>query len=126
MKIFERIFRKKTEPDIPPMPSWEIIIEKMYDKQLDSYADQVVNVIYSKDKSMRYVIFKDERGVFNYRLEAIYKFDEEEWEYFRLYHCALPAMWEPFRGIVGISVFENTEELMKEMKEEAEYKNYFE
>ena len=35
-------------------------------------------------------------------------------------------MWEPFRGIVGKSDFENEEELLKEMKEESEYKQYFE
>ena len=36
-----------------------------------------------------------------------------------------PAMWEPFRGIVGKSVFENIGELLNELKAEPEYKQYF-
>lgn len=35
-------------------------------------------------------------------------------------------MWEPLRGIVGKSIFENVEELLNAMKEEPEYKQYFE
>ena len=34
-------------------------------------------------------------------------------------------MWEPFRGIVGKSVFENIDELLNELKAEPEYKQYF-
>jgi len=32
----------------------------MYDKHLDAFSDEVVKVIYSKDRSMRYVVLKDE------------------------------------------------------------------
>lgn len=37
----------------------------------------------------------------------------------------LTAMWEPFRGIVAKSVFENIDELLNELKAEPEYKRYF-
>ena len=37
----------------------------------------------------------------------------------------IPAMWEPFRGIVGKSFFENMDELLKELNAEPEYKSYF-
>ena len=30
---------------------------------------------------MRYVVLKDEKGLFTFQLEAIYQFDEEEWKY---------------------------------------------
>ncbi len=125
MKIIECIFRKRIKPDIPPMPSWEEIIEKMYDRQLDSYADEVVKVIYSKDRSMRYVVLKVKRDLLIYQLEAIYKFDREEWENFRLYDNALPAMWEPLEGNTSISFFESMDELLVGMKEEPEYKQRF-
>ena len=59
------------------------------------------------------------------QLEAIYQYDENEWKYIRSHDNALPAMWEPFRGIVGKSVFENIDELLKELKAEPEYKHYF-
>ena len=89
-------------------------------------ADEVVDVVYSKDKSMRYVVLKDDKGLFTFQLEAVYQFDEEEWEYICSNDDALPAMWEPFKGIIGSSFFENKDELFKEMAEEPEYKLYFE
>ena len=125
MSILNRLFRKKPKQDIPPMSSWEEIVEMMRDEYLDAFADEVVDVIYSKDCSMRYVILKDENGLFTYQLEAIYQYDKDEWKYICSHDNALPAIWEPFRGIVGKSVFENTDELLKELKTEPEYKQYF-
>ena len=78
MNIFNWLFRKKPNRDIPPMPSWESIVEMMRDKHLDAFADEVVDVIYSKDSSMRYVILRDENGLFTYQLEAIYQYDKDE------------------------------------------------
>lgn len=108
------------------MPPWVEIVKMMYDKSLDAFVDEVVRVVYSADNTMRYVVLKDEKGLFTYQLEAIYQFDADEWKYICSNNVALPAMWEPFRGIVGKSFFENEEELLKEMKEEPEYKQYFE
>ena len=125
MNIFNWLFRKKPKRDIPPMPSWESIVEMMRDKHLDAFADEVVDVIYSQDCSMRYVILKDENGLFTYQLEAIYQYNEDEWKYICSHDNGLPAVWEPFRGIVGKSVFENIDELLNELKAEPEYKQYF-
>ena len=126
MNFFKRLFQKEKPKEIPAMPPRAEIVEMMYDKCLDAFADEVVSVVYSIDKTMRYVVSKDERGLFTYQLEAIYQFDADEWKYICSNNVALPAMWEPFRGIVGKSFFENEEELLKEMKEEPEYKQYFE
>ena len=126
MNLFKWILRRKTIQTLPPMPSWETVVEIMYDKHLDAFSNEVINVIYSKDRSMRYVILKDEKGLFTYQLEAIYQYDEDEWKYICSHDDALPAMWEPFRGIVGRSVFNNTDALLKEMKAEPDYKKYFE
>ena len=82
-------------------------------------------VIYSKDRWMRYVVLKDEKEFFTYQLEAIYQYDEDEWKYICSHDNVLPAMWEPFRGIVGKSVFENIDELLNELKAEPEYKQCF-
>ena len=125
MSFFDWLFRKKPKQNIPQMPSWESIVEMMRDKHLDAFADEVVDVIYSKDSSMRYIILREENGLFTYQLEAIYQYDEDEWKYICSHDDALPAMWEPFRGIVGKSVFENTNDLLKELKSEPEYKQYF-
>ena len=125
MNFFANLFKKKPNTAIPPMPSWETVIELMYNKHLDSFSDEVVEVIYSKDRSMRYVILEENNGLFTYQLEAIYQFNGDDWRYICSNDNALPAMWEPFRGIVGKSFFESVEELRKEMQNEPEFKQYF-
>ena len=125
MNFFTKLFKKKLKEEIPPMPSWETVVEMMYDKHLDAFSDEIVKVIYSKDRSMRYVVLKDKKGFFTYQLETIYQYDEDEWKYICSYDNSLPAMWEPFRGIVGKSFFENMDELLKELNAEPEYKSYF-
>ena len=124
MNFVTKLFKKQPMGEMPPMPSWETVVEMMYDKHLDAFSDEVVKVIYSKDRSMRYVVLKDEKEFFTYQLEAIYQYDEDEWKYICSHDNALPAMWEPFRGIVGKSVFENIDELLNELKAEPEYKQY--
>lgn len=125
MNIFYKIFCPKAKRNVPVIPAWEAVVEMMYDKHLDGYADEVVQVIYSKDKSKRYVILKDDKGFFTYQLEAIYQYDWDEWKYVASNNDILPAMWEPFHGIVGKSLFENTIELLQELKTEPEYQQYF-
>lgn len=127
MNLFKWLFHKKAKPDIPPMPSWEATIEMMYDKDLDAFSSEITRVIYSKDKSMRYVILKNDNGLLTYQLEAIYEFDGETWEYLHLSKSSnkLPAMWEPYKGILEKSFFEREEDLLKELKSEPEYKQYF-
>ncbi len=125
MNFFAKLFKKKQMSEISPMPSWETIIQVMYDKNLDAFADEVVDVIYSKDRSMRYVVLKEDNGLFTYQLEVIYQFDEDEWRYSCSNENAIPAMWEPFRGIGGKSFFNSMEDLLKEIENEPEYKQYF-
>lgn len=125
MNFFANLFKKKPKTVIPPMPSWETVIELMYDKHLDAFSDEVVEVIYSKDRSMRYIVLKENNGLLTYQLEAIYQFDEDEWRYICSNDNAIPAMWEPFRGIVGKSFFESMEDLRKEIENEPEFKQYF-
>jgi hypothetical protein len=125
VNFFDRLFKRKSKASISPMPSWKTVIEMMYDQNLDTFADEVTEVIYSTNRSMRYVILKDEKGFFTYQLEAIYQYDADEWKYIYSYEDALPAMWKPLRQIEGKSVFNNIEELKKELKAEPEYKRYF-
>ena len=128
MKWLKKLFNKNRQLEIepvPPMPSWDTIVELLYDKNLDSFCDEVINVLYSKDNSMRYVVLKDEKDIFTYQLEAIYQFDEDEWKYICSNDDALPAMWESYLGNVGSSLFANEEYLMNDLKSQSEYKQYF-
>ena len=82
-------------------------------------------MIYSNDKSKRYVILRKENGLLTYQLEEIYQYDEAEWAYICLHNNALPATWVPSAYNATKSVFENTNDLLNELKSEAEYKSYF-
>jgi len=120
----KKLFPKKHIPNIPPLPPRETIIEQMHNKQLNFFPDTIMNVFYSKDKSMRYVILQNHNGYFTYHLETLYRYDEEEWQYFCCKNNALPAIWEPCKTIKK-SIFSNETDLIKEMKTEPEYKQYF-
>lgn len=126
MNLLRKIFdKRKREQEIPRMSSWDKVVEMMYNQNLDAFADEIVRVVYSKDKTMRYVVLRDEKGLFTYQLEAIYQFDKDEWKYIFSNKDSLPAMWEPFQGVLGKSVFLNEDELLKEIKAEPEYRRYF-
>ena len=125
MYFFTKWFNRNPKPPTSPIPSRETMVEIMYDKHLDAFSEEVVRVIYSIDRSMRYVVLKNEKGYFTYQLEAIYQYEEDEWKYLSAQEDVLPALWEPFRGIVGKSIFENMDDLLKEIKAEAEFKHYF-
>ncbi len=105
----------------PPMPSREKIVELMYDRELDAFSDEVVQVIYSKDHSMRYVILKNEAGAFTYQLETVTAYDETQWQYASCQ--ALPGFWEPVT--CGKSLFENKEALLREITAEPAYRQHF-
>ena len=126
-KLRKILFKKaeKSNNIHQPIPSWENIVEWLYDKDLDAFRDEVTRVIYSKDKSMRYVILKDDKGYFTYQLEIIYQFNEEEWQYICKDDTTLPAMWETYRGAGGKSIFNSERELLKSLAFEPEYKKYF-
>ena len=53
MNFFTKLFKKKAVVEIPPMPSWETVVEMMYDKHLDTFSDEVVKVVYSKEQPVK-------------------------------------------------------------------------
>lgn len=125
IKKLLNIYEKSDTNPLPYMPSWDKIVELMYDKSLDSYEDEVINVFYSKNKSMRYLVLKDKKRIFTYHLEKIHQFDEDEWKYVSCNDGALPAMWESYSENSGGSLFSNEEDLMKDLKSQPEYTQYF-
>ena len=52
MNLLHWIFRRKPKKEIPPMPSWDAIVEMMRNEYLDAFADEIVEVFYSKDSSL--------------------------------------------------------------------------
>ena len=123
VREFEDRFSK--ENTIRPFPSWEETVQLMYDKGLDSFAHEVIRVLYSKDKSRRYVVYRIRNNLLQYRLERLFQFDEDEWKY---YLCrdnnALPGYWCEDRE-KPVSVFVKMDDLLKELQSNPEYQQYF-
>ena len=53
------------------------IAERMYNKSLDRFTGKVLKVIYSENKTERYVILKNENGIIHFVFEKIELYDEE-------------------------------------------------
>ena len=117
-KLFRKLIKEKRV--VPKMPEWNEIVEMLYDKNLDCFDDEVVKVIYSKDKAMRYIVLKSDTDFFSYRLEKIYQLDEEEWSY-RCSFDFTPAFWQDVDN-GSKSIFSTLEDALKELEQEAEYK----
>lgn len=122
--IKKRFFNRKTSNRYQQKPSYEELVEQLYDKELD-YIDEVVRVIYSKDKSMRYVITKNTQDILKYQLEKVYQNDEEDLLYIGINEKVVWGYWMP-NGSSDASFFNNIDDLMKAIKWEPTYIEYFE
>lgn len=123
MSFMKKLFRKENDKTVPPMPAWNEIVEAMFDKEL-SFTDEIVRVIYSDDKASRIVVLKKNDGLFTYIYERLYRFDEDEW-FYNSDHTKIPAYWCEDNDVTGVSVFENIDSLINDLKERSEYKEIF-
>lgn len=101
----------------------EEIINRMYDKSL-CFTDEVLKVIYSKDKSKRYVILQNESGIVHFVFEEIELYDDYESNFLENSWDAPPAVWNSFN--THRSFFGTLDEAVQNLKFESEYKQYFE
>lgn len=126
MGFLSKLFHRKEPTNIlSPIPPWSNIVNIMYDKNLESFVDEVVQVIYNPDRTKRFVILKSEQGYYKYAYEEIHAFDEEEWMYISKQPDALPAMWIQPGNDKGTSFYSSEEDAMKEIEASHEYKTYF-
>ena len=119
MKNFFKMFRKEKRV-VPQMPEWNDIVEMLYNINLDYLDSSVEKVIYSQDKTMRYVVLKSNKGFFTYSLERIYQLDEAEWRYSRSFDF-IPAFWQEV-NMGNKSIFSSLKDALNELEQEAEYK----
>ncbi len=126
MNLLSFLFQKKKQyPEPPPLPSWGETVSVMYNKQLNCFGDKLVDVLYTPDKTKRFVLLKSDKGYFRYVYEELHSFTEEEWMYVSRGKNPLPAIWEPSAGWQGTSLFGTVEDTWKELKLSPEYKQYF-
>ena len=127
MKWLKSIFKKK-KVDIAPMPPYDEIVKSLYDKELN-YPDsiEICQVIYSKDKSKRFVILKSNKGFFKYTYEEVCVFDELDWaSHYAYIENIKPGWWEPKDRSFAYSFFGTEQEAFEALKRETEYKQFFE
>ncbi len=122
MKFIKKL--KKIPRTPPPIPPRSYLVSLLYDKGFDSFPGEVVDAIYSHDRSMRYVILKSDKDFLTYTLQKIEIFDEEEWRYVFSSGGEIPAMWSDCDGC-SRSIFDDIESLMRELKGEPCYKQFF-
>ena len=73
MKWLKSLFRKKKKIDapLPPIPPFEEMVEYLYDKKLPVEKGEIIKVIYSKDRSKRFIVLKSNKGFYKYICEEI-------------------------------------------------------
>ena len=92
-KLFKKLFSKKhSEKPVPPIPTMEEIINHLYDKALQFANDEIIKVIYSNDRSKRFILLKSEKGFYKYIYEEICVYDELDWEYFAFVENGLSCL----------------------------------
>lgn len=113
---------KKNKKTIPPI---EEIAETLYDKQLSFTDYEIVKVIYSSDKTKRFIILKSLNAFYKYTYEEICVLDEDEWKYCCNDANAYPAFWEIRDKSSAYSFFGTENEAFLSMKQESEYILHF-
>lgn len=114
---------RKSKKSPPKVLTWDEIVQIMYGKNLSVRDDcEMIDVVYSRDKAHRYLIFKSSNGYFSYKFEYLFAYDEDELIY--LGEDSLPGYWLP-HDTHGFSLFDDMTILMRELKAEPDYKTYF-
>lgn len=113
---------KKNKKTIPPL---EEIVETLYNKQLSFTDEKIVKVIYSSDKTKRFIILKSTNGFYKYTYEEICVLDEDEWKYCCNDANAYPAFWETRDKSSAYSFFGTENEAFLSMKQESAYILHF-
>ena len=122
----DRLFPKKQPVCQRGMPSRDEIVTHMQGKELSFFADTIICVIVSKDRSKRIIILRSDLGYYKTVYEEIQVWDEDEWNYFCNDPDRYPAYWEPIESSINTKSFYGTEEdAIKAVSESHEYKMYF-
>ena len=121
MNFFKKLFSKNNSNQPRKTLSESKQIKIMQDKNL-TYTMQLVEVFYSLDKKMRYVLLRRKDGKFSIKLEKLFLYDEKALN--ALPANSLPGYWEPLN--FGVALFKTEEDAIAAMKKEDEYKSHFE
>lgn len=122
-KIFDRTLGKFVNAGCKELSMSEIA-ERMYNKSLDCFTDEVLKVIYSESKTERYVILKNENGIIHFVFEKIELYDDNELDFAYGNPVFPPAYWNGFD--TPSSFYGTLEDALNNLKFEPKYRQYFE
>lgn len=123
MSIFSKIF-SRTKENAAPKSQWEQLVEAMHDQQLDCF-DGVVEAIYSKDNSRRFVICQGGDGLYRYEYQELRLYTKEEKEFFALMGKDGDACWTIDCTSDDCPGWPTREDARRQLEKEPEYKKYF-
>ncbi len=123
MSIFEKFFSRRRAENAPLSP-WEQTIEDMRDQDLDCF-DGVVEAVYSKDSTRRFVILQGADGRFRYEYQELRPYTQEEREFFAQAGRPADAFWTIDCTKSECPGWLTAEDARREMQNEKEYKEYF-
>ena len=108
------------------IPPWDEIVAYMKDKGLSGFADNVVEVMLSKDSSQRIIVLQSKSGYFTVLYEEIQVYEEDTWVYFCNDSDSYPAWWEPVSSSLNTASFYGSiDDALDVIKDSPEYKKYF-
>ncbi len=123
MSIFEKFFSRRRAESAPLSP-WEQTIEDMREQDLDCF-DGVVEAVYSKDSSRRFVIVQGPDGRYRYEYQELRSYTQEEREFFAQAGRPAEAFWTIDCTKSERPGWPAAEDARREMQNEKEYKKYF-
>ena len=128
VKFIRSLFPRKDSAQTPvrPLPPRSEIVKMMHERSPSVPTDtEIVKVIYSADQEKRVIITRNRKhGFYQFRMERLCAWDDEEWLFISRSPDALPAMWTDF-GNTGISFFGTEQEAWNELVNTPDYKKYF-
>lgn len=119
--MHQQISKRKRKRAFPR----EEITEALYDKELSFTDYEIVKVIYSSDKTKRFIILKSSNGFYKYTYEEICFLDEKEFRNLCNDYIEYPAFWETRDKSSAASFFGTENEAFLSMKQESEYILHF-
>ena len=114
------------EKPVMPIPPMEEITEKLSREEPKLVDCEIISIIYSRDKTKRFILFRSDKGFYKYTYEQIFVFDEEEWGIVsRIHENPYPAYWDSVDCFCARSFFGTEEDALSALKQETEYLQYF-
>lgn len=123
MSFLDKFFARRRAEGAPKAP-WELTIESMIDKDLDCF-EGVVEALYSKDNTRRYVILQGADGLYRYEYQELRPYSKEEREFFAQMGRDAEAYWTIDCTRDDQPGWPTREDVQRQMEKETVYKKHF-